>query len=155
MVRTEAAAMSEQGAPTEKHSIMYHAAADYAARKHLDWERLSYDIEETTSEHWRRRFWRLWFRVRWVEHVLGEKHWIEMGGEHFGLLTLDGAHDPLLVSRVADRLIVGWENLGLILWATDWGLDIDEIIEILKKININHILVNEERIDRYWERLIN
>jgi hypothetical protein len=147
--------VTEATLSAEKHSIMYHAAADYAAKKHLDWERLSYDIEQTTSEHWRRRFWRLWFRARWVEHLLGEKHWIEMGEEHFGLLKRDGTYNPVLVSRVADRLIVGWENLGLILWATDWGLDIQQIIEILKKININHILVNNERIDHYWLRLVN
>ena len=48
----------------EKHSVLHHAAADYAAQKYLDWERLSYDIEPTASEHWRKRYWRLWFRAR-------------------------------------------------------------------------------------------
>ncbi len=133
---------------------MYHAAVDHAAEKHLDWERLSYDVEETASEHWRRRFWRLWFRARWVEHVLGQKLWIEMGEENFGILRQARPHNPILVSRVADRLIVGWENLGIILWASDWGLDLDEIIDILKKININHILVNHQRIERLWGPLM-
>ena len=140
--------------PAEKHSIMYHAAADYAARKYLDWERLSYDVEETASEHWQSRFWRLWFRARWVEHVLGDKLWIEMGDEHFALLKQDRPHHSLLVNRVADRLVVGWENLDLILWAQDWGLDLDEIIEVLKKININHIQVSGEPIETLWTRLI-
>ena len=148
--------MAEPGAEHDvvKHSIMYHAAADYAARKYLDWERLSYDVEQTASEHWRRRFWRLWFRVRWVEHVLGQNFWIEMGPENFGILRHGRPHDPVLVSRVADRLIAGWENLGLILWASDWGIDLDEVIEILKKININHIVVNGRRIEELWAPLI-
>jgi hypothetical protein len=137
----------------EKHSIMYHAAVDYAAKKHLDWERLSYDIEETASEHWKRRFWRLWLRARWVEHVLGQTYWMELGDDNFGLLGSDD-RNPVLVSRVADRLIVGWENLDLILWGADWGLDLDEIIDILKRININHILVNDRPVDELIQRLV-
>ncbi len=136
-----------------EHSLMYHAAADYAAAKHLDWERLSYDVEETSSEHWRRRFWRLWFRARWVEHVLGTKIWIEMGRDNFGKLQNHG-HNPVLLSRVADRLIVGWENLGVIIWASEWGLDLEQVIDILKQININHITVGGRRIEEMAELLL-
>lgn len=137
-----------------KHSIMHHAASDYAAQKHLDWERLSYDIVETASENWRRRFWRLWFRGHWVEHILGEKYWIEMGHENYGLLKQGQPHNVVLVQRVADRLIVGWENLGIILWASDWGFDLNEIIEILKKININDVRVNGQSIEDFWGPLL-
>ena len=146
--------MSEPGLPLEKHSIMHHAAADHAAQKHLDWERLSYDVVETASEHWRRRFWRLWFRGHWVEHILGEKYWIEMGGDNFRMLWRAEALNELLVSRVADRLIVGWENLGIIFWASDWGLDLDAVIAILKKININDVRVNGKSIEHFWGPLI-
>lgn len=145
--------MTSHAADVEEHSLMYHAAADYAADKHLDWERLSYDVEETTSEHWRRRFWRLWFRARWVEHLLGGKRWIEMGNEKFGTLRSRG-HNPVLLSRVADRLIVGWENLGIILWASDWGLDLPEVIAILKQININHIVVDGRRLEEVYQPLL-
>jgi len=140
----------------EKHSIMYHAAADYAAKKHLDWERLSYNVDQTVSEDWRRRFWRLWFRYRWVEHVIGEKFWIEMGPERFGILKQGRQHNPVLVSRVADRLMydAGLENLNIILWASDWGLDLDEVVAILKRININDVRVNGQSIERLWGRLI-
>lgn len=138
----------------EKHSIMYHAAADYAAKKHLDWESLSYDVEETASEDWKRRFWRLWFRVRWVEHLLGDRYWIEMGEQHFGVLREGEPHNPVLVSRVADRLIAGWENLNIILWASDWGLNLDEVIAVLKKININDVRVSGKRVDTFWARLV-
>jgi hypothetical protein len=144
--------VSDRG--VEAHSIMYHAAADHAAEKHLDWERLSYDVEETYSEHWRRRFWRLWFRCRWVEHIRGDKYWIEMGEENFAALRKGRTINPLLVERVADRLIVGWENLGIILWATDWGLDIDDVIDVLKKINVNHVTVGGHTIEHIWEPLI-
>jgi len=133
---------------------MHHAAADHAAQKHLDWERLSYDVVETASEHWRRRFWRLWFRGHWVEHILGEKYWIEMGADNFRILWRGEALNELLVSRVADRLIVGWENLGVIFWASDWGLDLDEVIAILKKININDVRVNGKSIEDFWGPLI-
>ena len=145
--RTEAAGV-------EKHSILHHAAADYAAQKYLDWERLSYDVEQTASEHWRRRFWRLWFRVRWVEHVLGQSYWIEMGDDKFGMFKRGPAHNPLLVQRVADRLVVGWENLGIILWASDWGLDLAQVIQILKKLNINHVRVNGRSIEDFWRPLL-
>ena len=138
----------------EKHSVLHHAAVDYAAQKYLDWERLSYDIEPTASEHWRRRYWRLWFRGHWVEHVLGQRYWLEMGGENFGIFQPGGGHNPLLVERVADRLIVGWENLGIILWASDWGLDLDEVIDILKKLNINHVQVNGQSIEEFWRPLL-
>ncbi len=146
--------MSDESLHVEKHSIMHHAAADHAAQKHLDWERLSYDIVETASEHWRRRFWRLWFRGHWVEHILGEKYWIEMGRDNFRVLWRGEALNRLLVSRVADRLIVGWENLGIIFWASDWGLDLDEVIAILKKININDVRVNGKSIEDFWGPLV-
>lgn len=138
----------------EKHSVLHHAAVDYAAQKYLDWERLSYDIEPTASEHWRRRYWRLWFRGHWVEHVLGQCYWLEMGDENFGIFERGERHNPLLVERVADRLIVGWENLGIILWASDWALDLREVIEILKKLNINHVQVNGQSIDEFWGPLL-
>ena len=138
----------------ERHSVLHHAASDYAAQKFLDWERLSYDVEPTTSEHWRRRYWRLWFRQHWVEHVLGKSYWIEMGEENFGIFQRGQPLNPLLVERVADRLIVGWENLGIILWASDWSLDLDEVIEILKKLNINHVRVNGKRIEDFWGPLL-
>jgi len=144
-------------APTngvEKHSVLHHAAADYAAQKFLDWERLSYDIEPTASEHWRKRYWRLWFRAHWVEHVRGQRYWIEMGHDNFGMFAGAEAHDPLLVERVADRLIVGWENLGIILWASDWGLSLDNVIEILKKLNINHVRVNDQSVEEFWGPLL-
>ncbi len=143
-----------EGDRVEKHSILHHAAADCAAEKHLDWERLSYDIQETASEHWRRRFWRLWFRRHWVEHILGQTFWLEMGDENFGMLQPTQRHNPVLVDCVADRLIIGWENLGIILWASDWGLDLDEVIQILKKLNINHVRVNNRRIEDFWEPLL-
>ena len=146
--------MSDTPVPAEKHSILHHAAADLAAQKHLDWERLSYNIVETASEHWRRRFWRLWFRGHWVEHILGEKYWIEMGGQNFAMLWRGQRLNPILVRRVADRLIVGWENLGIILWASDWGLDLNEVIAILKKININDVRVSGQRIEQFWGPLV-
>jgi len=139
----------------EKHSVLHHAAADCAAEKYLDWERLSYDVDETASEPWRRRYWRLWFRRHWVEHLLGQAFWIEMGEESFGMFVRGKPHQPLLVSRVTDRLVVGWENLGIILWASDWGLDLDDVIGILKEININDVRVNGERIEDFWGPLIN
>lgn len=138
----------------EKHSVLHHAAADYAGQKYLDWERLSYDIEPTASEHWRKRYWRLWFRAHWVEHVLGQRYWMEMGDENFGMFGRDGSQASLLVERVADRLIVGWENLGIILWASDWGLSLDDVIDILKKLNINHVTVNGHSVDEFWGPLL-
>ena len=104
----------------------------------------------------RRRFWRLWFRYRWVEHVIGEKFWIEMGAERFGILKQGRQHNPVLVSRVADRLMydAGLENLNIILWASDWELDLDEVVAILKRININDVRVNGQSIEHLWGRLI-
>jgi hypothetical protein len=133
---------------------MYHAAADYAAKKYLEWEKLSYKVENTYTESWRMRFWRLWFRFRWVQHALGQVYWIEMGDEAFDRLSRAGDYDPVLVDRVADRLVGGWENLGLILWATDWNLDIPQIIEILKIININHVTVNGRPMEEILDRLV-
>ncbi len=48
----------------------------------------------------------------------------------------------------------GLENLNIILWASDWGLDLDEVVAILKRININDVRVNGQSIERLWGRLI-
>ena len=45
--------------------------------------------------------------------------------------------DPLLLDLILDRLKNGKENLDIIVWALDWGIPCDRVLNILEALDIN------------------
>ena len=55
----------------------------------------------------------------------------------YGLLERKFQEDSLLLDRILDRLKTGKENLDVILWAQDFGMPADKVLEILEALNVN------------------
>ena len=113
------------------------------AYKWIRSEQAGRDLGEGAIAEWLRRHWKGWCRERWIEHLRGEVFWKEFGRGAFGALErVCGDSHPLL-SEVLDRVRHGCENLDIILWATESGLDVSAVIDILVIVD-----VNRPRLDR-------
>ena len=55
----------------------------------------------------------------------------------YGLLQHRFRERSLLLDRILDRLKEGKENLDIIVWAQEWGLPIEPVLEILEALDIN------------------
>lgn len=92
---------------------------------------------EEAAKEWNRRHWWEWARKRWLEHIKGEMFWIELGEDDFNLVNKGISCDKYLLEQILEKLEIGKENLNIINWAVDLGADMDEVVEILGKLNLN------------------
>lgn len=99
-------------------------------------ERHGYDVGDRAIRQWVRDHWHGFLRQRWLEHLQGVTFWIELDHDDFGLLQ-HKFRDSDLIDEVLWRLKNGWENLDVLCWALDEGLDMDEVVPMLEMLNIN------------------
>jgi len=105
-------------------------------------EKAGRDLGDHAIAEWLLRYWGVWCRARWLEHVMGMTYWAEFEAESFGAIARDFSGDELLLDRVLDRVRAGWENLDVILWAADWRVDVNAVIDILILLDINRSRLN-------------
>ncbi len=113
--------------------------ARYEADRHkwIESEKYGRDLGDEAIRDWERRFWRLWLRDRWLEHLNGNRLWHELPARDFGLLCREFHRNHALVERIVERIKQGGENLDILDWAIDEHLDVDDTIAILKVLDIN------------------
>ncbi len=92
---------------------------------------------EAAAEEWNRKHWWEWARKRWLEHIRGETFWIELGESDFNLVNTGISEDRYLLEQILEKLESGKENLSIINWAVDLGADMDEVVGILVKLDLN------------------
>ncbi len=92
---------------------------------------------EAAAEEWNRKHWWEWARKRWLEHIKGDTFWIELGEGDFNLVNKGISSDSYLLEQILGKLEIGKENLNIINWAVDLGADMDEVVEILGKLDLN------------------
>ncbi len=92
---------------------------------------------EAAAEEWNRKHWWEWARKRWLEHIKGETFWIELGEDDFNLVNTGISCDRYLLEQILEKLEIGKENLNIINWAVDLGVDMDEVVEVLGKLDLN------------------
>lgn len=100
-------------------------------------EKAGKDLGDGVIYEWLERHWLGWCRERWLEHLLGEVCWVEFGAETSGLLRRTFRGEGNLLGRVLEQIRRGWENLDIIIWASENGLDVGEVIEVLVIADIN------------------
>jgi hypothetical protein len=101
-------------------------------------EKAGRDVGESAIRHWVHRHWPGFVRARWIEHMLGERFWVELGRHEFGILR-DTPVDlrPLLDSIIA-QLKCGAENLDIVCWARRRCQDERQAVhQLLGAINVN------------------
>lgn len=121
----------------EKASVYVEGEQEALRFKWIESEKAGKDLGELAIRRWVHHHWWGYLRARWIEHLEGKKFWVELDRGDFGLMQRRFQDKPLLLDRILDRLKAGQENLDIILWALDWGLDLQEVREILEVLDIN------------------
>jgi hypothetical protein len=78
-----------------------------------------------------------WLRARLVEHWQGETYWPELDRNDFGLLRRRFHPNGLLVADIVALILAGAENLTVIAWALETDQPLDDVVEILTRLDVN------------------
>src|ERR1700730_3071666 len=104
----------------EKWSVYDDWEQEAARFKWIESEKKGCDQGEGAIRMWVRHHWNGYLRARWVEHLHGQRCWVELDHDGFGILHHQCRDDAILLDRILDRLKAGQENLDIILWAHEW-----------------------------------
>lgn len=121
----------------EKLSVYVDGEQEALRFKWIESERAGKDLGEAAIRAWVKQHWWGFLRARWVEHLQGKRFWVELDRGDFGLLQREFHDNTLLLDRILDRLKTGKENLDIILWAQDFGIGMDSVLQILEALDIN------------------
>lgn len=128
---------------------VYHESVKEAARhKWIESQKRGRDVGDSAIREWYQFYWLEYCRQKNLEHVQGQQLWIEFAEEDFGCVFTLLEQNDLLLDMILDRVRCGWENLDVIVWAQDWGLDLDQVLCILEQLNINRARM-EPRVPAY------
>jgi hypothetical protein len=128
---------SVAGPGVERMSVYDDCEREAARYKWIESEKAGCDLGEDAIRRWVREHWTGYLRSRWLEHLQGKTFWVELDRGDFGLLQREFNDKALLLDRILDRLKSGQENLQVILWAIEWRLPIEPVLEILRALDIN------------------
>ena len=106
-------------------------------------EKAGRDLGDAAVAEWLKLHWPGWCREKWVEHLRGDCFWSEFGEDAFNAFRQTFAGDPAILESVTEKIRCGWENLDIILWASDAGLNIDHVLDILVIADINQRRIDE------------
>jgi hypothetical protein len=128
----------------ERLSIHVAASQEALRFKWIESEKAGVDLGDFAIRRWFREHWWGFLRARWIEHLQGKRFWIELDRGDFGLLQREFLDRPVLLDRVLDRFKVGQDNLDVLVWAAEWGIPTEPVIEILMALDVNsRRLVNQ------------
>jgi hypothetical protein len=121
----------------KKCSLFVECEQEAQRHKWIESEKAGHDLGDAAIRSWVKKHWWGYLRARWIEHLQGQQFWVELDRGDFGLLRTKFQEKALLMDRILDRIKAGQENLDIILWALDWAIPIDGVIEILIALDIN------------------
>lgn len=120
-----------------RNRLYEEAAKAIQEHKWLQSERAGRDLGSEAVRDWTRRHWPRFYRRRFVQHLRGEAFFEEFGAECYRLVLGGIAVSREVLETVLDKVQEGAENLELICWARHQHLPRDQVLEILKVLNIN------------------
>ena len=101
-------------------------------------ERAGRDVGEVAIRHWVHRHWPGFLRARWIEHMLGQRFWIELGREQFGILRDTPPDLHPVLDQIVVQLKCGAENLDFVRWICRKSpAEREAVYTVLAAINVN------------------
>lgn len=122
------------------HSLTAHALCAIDRHKWIESQQAGFDLGNACAEDWIEHFWKGWTRSKLMEHLYGWRCWGAFGESDFGLLLRESVEHHVsrpLLEQVAQILADGGENLDVINWAISADTDVDSILWLLNRIDIN------------------
>jgi hypothetical protein len=133
-------ALAEPYASALQHAPQCLRTAAWQEANNYRWyegERLGRDPGDQALKEWFRKHWLPFCRSKRLEHVEGQQQWDEFAEDEFGQVYAMIVSGDLLLDRILDRMEEGADNLEVLIWAQDWGLDMERVLELLLLIDIN------------------
>lgn len=124
------------------HSLTAHALAEMERHRWIESEHAGSDVGNATYEQWLTSYWTGWTRSKLLEHLYGWRYWRGFGDSMFGLLsrgTVERTVPTDVLHEIAHMLGNGGENLDVINWAIQEEHDLDAILWLLDRIDINAV----------------
>ncbi len=118
-------------------SIWADSRLEIDRHKWIESQRAGFDKGEVAVCDWIGAHWQGYLRAKWLEHLQGSAFWIELDRANYGKLQTDFRDRELLLDRIIDRFKAGQENLHIILWALDWHIPMDDVLDILEALDVN------------------
>jgi hypothetical protein len=114
-------------------------AAFLEARRHrwVESQNAGRDLGDPVFRDWYHRFWWAYLRYRHVEHLLGERAWLEFAASSFAVLQRSPHWETPLAQEIIELYRTGWENLNIIDHALQRAYRMDEVCDCLASINMN------------------
>lgn len=129
--------------PSKVESVF--EAAFLEARRHrwIASQNAGRDLGDEAFREWYQLYWWTFIRYRHVEHLLGERRWLEFDTATFGVLLSSPASSPLS-QEIIELYRTGWENLNIIHHALQREYPMDEVYDCLVTINMNDARLNPQ-----------
>lgn len=121
----------------KKCSVYEESDREAEQYKWIESEKAGHDLGEAAIRSWVKKHWWGYLRARWIEHLQGQRFWMELDRGDFGLLKNTFHENTLLLDRILDRIKAGQENLDIILWALGWNIPLNDVRDILSALDIN------------------
>ena len=123
---------------THCHSLYEEALREADRFKWLESERCRHDVGHWGKQEWTRRHWATFLRSKRLEHLYGQRRYVEFEDESFGRLIGD-PHDPAL-QFVASRFVDDcWENLNYFCSSVPGTCSSDRLLHWLELFGINQL----------------
>ncbi|MFW5857993.1 MAG: response regulator [Planctomycetota bacterium] len=123
--------------PEERGRLFDEATREADRYKWIESEKAGHDLGENALRDWHKNYWRSWCRERWIEHLHGDRFWVELDQNDYGLLRRQFSDNLEVAEKVIDRIKEGGENLDIIQWAAEQDMDLDTVLNVLKTLDIN------------------
>ena len=124
---------------TRPHArLSVHHVGEVEAQRHkwIESEKAGRDLGEHALRSWIHEHWNGFLRAKWLEHLQGRTFWIELDHNDFGLLQRE-FQDSELLDVILSMLKGGMENLSVLTWAIDNQVNMEEVLQILERLDIN------------------
>ena len=117
---------------------LYEAALQEArCHRWIESQNRGCDLGYQGFREWYDCYWAIYIRYRHLEHLLGDRQWLEFDSAAFGVLAPLVRNKDDLAAEVVDLYRQGWENLDILNWAIRTELDLKQVKDCLVVINMN------------------
>ncbi len=123
--------------PEQRRSLFEASAREAHSYKWIESEKAHRDLGDRAIADWYKQYWWIFCRERFIEHLMGECFWEELDADDYGMLTYRFPKDDPLVAGIVEIFRKGGENLDVVNYAIDNGLDMEDVLSCLQTIDIN------------------